>query len=157
TSADTAGGTINLGGNGASAFTNQGVINVTGATLGLYGSLTLAGLASINRSGGTVNLGGSLDLQNGTLALTAATGSWNLLGGSVKNGTLSESGGALLVFTNSGGTLTGMTVNGALDLSRQQNAWVRIYGGLVLNGTMSLGDAGGNTYGRLYFADSGSV
>jgi hypothetical protein len=152
-SADTAGGIINLGGNGADPFTNQGTINVSGATLGLYGSLTLAGLGTINRSGGTINLGGTLDLQGGTWALNAGTGSWNLIGGVVRNGTLNESGGALLLFTSAGGALSSVTVNGDMDLSRQPGAYVRVYGGLVLNGTMTLGDAPGNTYGRLYVAD----
>ena len=96
------------------------------------------------------------DLQGGTWTLNAATGSWNLLGGGVRNGTVSESGGALLVATSSGGTLTNVAVNGDLDLTRQANASVRVYGGLPLNGTLSLGDAAGSTYGRIYFGDGGS-
>ena len=56
---------------------------------------------------------------------------------------MSESGGTLLAFTNSGGTLTSITFDGDMDLSQQQGANARIYGGLVLNGTMYLGNAAG--------------
>ena len=65
------------------------------------------GRGTFSRSGGTVNLTGTLDNTGTTLALDATTGSWNLVGGTLKNGTLSESGGAELVFTSSGGRWTG--------------------------------------------------
>jgi hypothetical protein len=156
-SADTAGGTINVGSsNRIDPFINQGTLNVSGGTLGLYGSLTPAGLGTINRSGGTVKLGGLLDLGGGTLVLNAATGSWNLDEGTIQNGTLSEADGAVLAFTSDGGGLTGMTVNGDLDFSQQLNAYTFVYGGLVLNGTMSLGKADGSTSGHVLFADSGT-
>ncbi len=176
-SADTAGGTLTIG-NAGSAFTNQGAISaVAGATLGLYGSLTLqtriavmagatlglngsitlAGLGMIDRRGATINLGGTLDLGGGTLLLDTAGGAWNLTGGTIANGTITESGGVLLGFTNTrGGTLRSVTLNGDMDLSRQQGAGVRVLGGLVLNGTMSLGDAAGNTFGGVYFGDAGA-
>ncbi len=153
---DTAGGTIQLGGSGTSTFTNQGTVNVSAGVLNLYGNLTLAGLGTLNRTGGTVNLGGTLDLQSSLLNLDATTGSWNLLGGTIKNGTLNESGGAKLVLTNSGGALTSMTVNGDLDLTQQANTGLGFYGGLVLNGTVFLGNDAGTTYGRLYFGDTSS-
>ena len=155
--ADTSGGTLTLGGNGNATFTNTGTLNVSTGTVSLYGAMTLNGLGTIHRTGGTVNLGGTLDLQGGAWNLDAGTGSWNLLGGAVKNGTISESAGSLLVFTNSGGVLNGITVNGDMDLTRQLGTNVSIYGGLVLNGTMSLGDSAGTTYGRVYFADSGTA
>jgi membrane-associated phospholipid phosphatase len=151
------GGTIQFGGNGGSV-TNAGAMIVSGTTLSLYGSWTLAGLGTITRSGGTVNWSGTLDLGGGTLNLNAASGSWNLLGGTIRNGTIAESGGAVLVITNTGGnTLTNMTVNGDLDASQYQNANLRVYGGLTLNGNLLLGNAAGTTYGRLYFADSSSA
>ncbi|MEQ1828473.1 MAG: pre-peptidase C-terminal domain-containing protein, partial [Pirellula sp.] len=151
--ADVAGGTIHVG-NGATFFSNTGTINVSTGTLGLNGSMTLSGLGTINRTGGTINLGGTLDLQAGTWNLNAATGSWNLLGGTVKNGTIIETSGSLLVMTSNGGVFSGITVNGDLDMTRQTNTTLRVYGGLVLNGTMSLGDTAGSTYGRIYFGDS---
>ena len=41
--------------------------------------------------------------------------------------------------------------------SRSSRTPTRIYGGLVLNGTMYLGNAAGTTYGRLYVADGGTA
>ena len=148
-SADVAGGAITIN---AGAFTNAGTINVSGSTLNLNSSHTLSGLGTINRTGGTINLGGKLDLQNGTWTLDAVTGSWNLNGGSVWNGTLNQNVGSQLNYTNNGGSLVAMTVNGLMDLSQTSNTLVSVNGGLVLNGTMLLGNATGSTYGRVTFA-----
>ncbi len=150
-SADVAGGTIILGGGG---FSNTGTINVSAGTLNWTGNSTLVGLGTINRTGGTINLGGTLDLQGATWNLNAATGSWNLLGGTVKTGTITESNGSLLVMTSNGGVFNGITVNGPLDMSQVANAFVRIYGGLIHNGTMLLGNTSGSTYGRVLFGDT---
>ena len=91
-------GTLTLAG----AWSNGATVGVSGGgTLNLGGSFTTADVATFSRNGGTVNLTGTLDNTGTTLALNAATGSWNLVGGTLKNGTLSESGGAELVFTNS--------------------------------------------------------
>ena len=54
-----------------------------------------------------MNLTGTLNNTGTTLAFTAATGSWNLVGGTITGGTVTETGGAELTFTNSGGTLAG--------------------------------------------------
>src|SRR5581483_6985587 len=105
--ADTVGGTIQLVGTGS--LINQGTITATAGTLSLNGNLTLAGLGTISSRGGPVNLVGTLDLGGGTLTLNNATGSWNLVGGTLRNGTLSESSGALLVYTSTGGVLTNVT------------------------------------------------
>ncbi|MGA2621982.1 MAG: hypothetical protein ABSF26_30640, partial [Thermoguttaceae bacterium] len=94
---------------------------------------------------------GTLDNTGTILTLNAATGSWNLAGGTLKNGTLNESGGAELVFTNSSGTLDGVTANSDLDLATNNNANVHIVDGLTLNATARLGNAAGSTYGGLYF------
>jgi hypothetical protein len=69
-------------------------------------------------------------------------------------------GGSLLVFTGTtiagiGSTLMNVTVNGDMDLSQQPNTRVTVIGGLVLNGTMSVGKADSSTYGLVYFV-SGS-
>ena len=49
------GGTIDLGGNGTSPFTNQGTINVSSGTLGLYGDITLAGLGNFSPFNGALS------------------------------------------------------------------------------------------------------
>ncbi len=154
---DTTGGTFKLGGNGSATFVNQspGTINVSAGTLGLYGTLTLNGLGTLNRTGGAVYLTGRLDLGGGTLNLNATSGSWTLQGGTIENGTIDESDSAELVFSNAGGnTLSNIAFNGDMDLTQMQGANVTIYGGLPLNGTLYLGNAAGNTYGRVYFANA---
>ncbi|HND51723.1 MAG TPA: hypothetical protein PLV92_04980, partial [Pirellulaceae bacterium] len=150
---DSAGGGLSIGGNGTTPFTNSGRIEVASGVLTLNGTTTLVGLGIIERTGGAINLGGTLDLQGATWTLDATTGSWNLAGGAIRNGTLIENDGSLLVITNQGGTLDRMKVRGDLDASRFGNANVTIYGGLELNGSLLVGDAAGSTYGRIYFAD----
>jgi hypothetical protein len=101
------------------------------------------------RSGGTVNLTGTLDNTSTTLAFTTTTGSWNLVGGTLLGGTVTEASGAELTFTNSSGTLNGVTFNNDLDLT---NGAATVINGLTLNGsTANLGNASGSTSGGLFF------
>ena len=146
------GATLNLG-DASNAWTNAGTITASNATVNLGGSFTLAALGTFQRTGVTINLTGTLDDTGTTLSLDTTSGSWNLVGGTIENGTISESGGALLIPTSSGGTLNGVTVNGDLDLSQNSGASLTVYNGLVLNGTMYLGKADGSTAGYVYFGD----
>ena len=140
------GGTVTLNGN----WTNAGIITTSNnATLNLGGAFTRAGLGAFLRSGGTVNLTGTL---TGGLPLDAGTGSWNLMGGTIQGGRVDESGGSVLALTSSGGTLSGVTINGDVDGTQQIGATLTIVGGLVLNGSMSLGNASGSTYASVNFA-----
>ena len=137
---------LNLSGN----WVNTGGINATNATVNLGGTFTLVGLGTLSRSGGNVNLTGTLDAAGGTLTLGAATGSWFVNGGALRNAVLSQSGGAQLIFGN--GTLDGVTVNGDLDVGRQNNgAGVSVLNGLVLNGTLYLGNPTNQWYGQVGF------
>ena len=145
------GGTLALGGTWNAAGST---FAVTGGTLNLGGSFTTAGLGTFQRTGGTVNLTGTLDNTGTTLALTATTGSWNLVGGTLKGGTYTGAGGAELVFTASGGTLDGVTANANLDLTGFGNANATVIDGLTLNATALLGDSGNSNYGRLFFSNN---
>ncbi len=153
----TGGGTLALNG----AWSNTGTISETSSTVNLGGTFTLASMGTFNRSGGAVNLTGTLTNTGSTLALSASTGSWNLLGGTIAGGVVSVSGGAALVGTNSGGTLSGgVTLQGdaslpvALDLTMAGNANVLVSGGALTlnNATVSLGNSSGS-YGRMLFSD----
>ena len=144
------GGTLNLG-NGNNAWNNTGTISATNSTVNLGGYFTLATLGAFTHPSSTVNLTGTLDNTGTTLTLDASTGSWNLLGGEILNGTLDETDGASLVMSTSGGTLDGVTVNGNLDLTRVNGVSLTIMNTLTLNGTMSIGAADGSTYGFVYF------
>ncbi|HQU41211.1 MAG TPA: LamG domain-containing protein, partial [Pirellulales bacterium] len=149
---DAGGATLTLTGSG---WTNTGTITVTGSTVNLGGSFTQAGLGTFTPdSASTVNLTGTL---SGNLALTSSTGSWNLLGGTLAvdgggNGTLTTSGGAVLIATTSRGNLSGgYTLDGTLDMQSIYGAALTVSGGLTLNTTLNIGNAAGNTYGVLIF------
>ena len=143
--------TLNLG-SSSNAWTDGGTITATGSTVNLGGDFTLSALGSFTRSGGTVNLTGTLNDTSATLALDAATGSWNLLGGTISGGTVTEAAGAELAFTTSGGTLAGVTFDNNLDLTSVSDANATVTGGLTLDGaTVYLGNVAGSTYGYLYF------
>ena len=96
------GGTLSLSG----TWSNDGQIVVNNSVLNLGGSFTTAGLGSYTRSGGSINLAGSLDNTGATLVLDAATGSWNLRGGTLKGGTLATLDGTALAATGNGGSWT---------------------------------------------------
>jgi autotransporter-associated beta strand protein len=142
------GGTLAL--NGVWSNTN-GTLTENGGTLNLAGSFTTSGLGlgKFTRTGGTVNITGTL---TGSLPLTATTGSWVLNGGTIKSGTYSATGGAILSVNS--GTLDTVTANSDIDVTPVNGAQLVIKGGLPLNGTMSLGAANASTYGSVYFGDS---
>ncbi|MCE9591901.1 MAG: Ig-like domain-containing protein [Planctomycetes bacterium] len=117
---------------------NDGTISVTNSTLNLGGTFANADIGTLNRTGGTVNLTGVLTNTGATLALSAATGSWNLTGGTILGGTVTATGGAALTATTSGGTLDGVILSGDLNLSTA-SALVTVTNGLTLNGILTLG------------------
>jgi hypothetical protein len=128
----------------ASTWVDAGAIVVTtGGTVNLANSFTLTPQASFSGSGGTINLTGTLDLQGGTLDLSISTNSWQVLGGTLKNGTYVAGSSAALVFTNSGGTLDNITANSDLDLSQGQGVFANVLNNLTLhNATIRLGGDG---------------
>jgi hypothetical protein len=150
----TGGGTLNIQ---ATAWSNTGLITETNSTLILGGTFTTAALGNYSRTGGNINLVGTLNNVGSTLGLTAATGSWNLVGGTIQGGTVLASGGAKLVATTSGGTLNGVTLKG--DAAQTQpvlldvngyTVYVNVAGDLTLdNATLNL-----QNYGRIDFTGS---
>ncbi len=68
--------------------------------MNLGGTFALADLGTFNRSGGKVylgyNLSGVLNNAGTTLALDDATGSWVLNGGTIRGGTITTGGSAIL-------------------------------------------------------------
>ena len=150
-----AGGTLNLQGAG---WTNTGVINAPAGTLNLGGALTIAQLGSILSAGATVNLTGSLDNTGTTFTLDKTTGSWRLLGATIKGGTLTSSDGAQLVATSTGGILDGVTLTGdatlpsPLDIEGYSSN-VQVTHGLTLNQV----NLGIKNYGRIDFIDAAAA
>jgi fibronectin-binding autotransporter adhesin len=135
-------GTLNLG-SGVFPWSNAGTITANSATVNLGGTFTQAAMGTFNRTGGTVNVTGTM---TGDLALGSGTGSWNLNGGTLRNVVYSSSGGSSLGVTT--GTFDGVTVNGALDMTKTNGASLTLLNGLTLNGTLTIGDAS-TTYGEV--------
>ncbi len=120
------GSTLTLG----TAWSNAGTIVVTNSTLNLWGSFTTAGLGSYTPTGSTINLTGTLDNTGTTLILDAATGSWNLAGGTLDGGALATLDGTSLASSDDGGTLDGLTLGATVSGQAQPG-----------NVTVAIGDA----------------
>ena len=137
----------------AGTWSNTGTMNVqVGATLNLGGSFTTAGLGiftpapagSFSRTGGTVNVTGTLDNTGSTLALDSRTGGWNVFGGTIIGGTITTSGGNVLTAVNSSNTISGVTLDGTLDMGSVFAPKMNVTSGLTLNGTILLAAANGS-------------
>src|SRR5206468_7346750 len=115
-------GTVTFGG----PWANSGTIVVNNATATLNLGGTFSQVGTINNGAGTVNLTGT-DTVNGTLAFTATTGSWKLMGGTLVNATLSFAGGATLLVTSSGGTFNHVTLGS--DLTFANNGQITVVKG----------------------------
>ena len=96
-------------------FTNTGTISVSnGATLDLDVNLADVSLAGISvAAGGTINIDGGVD-NTGSVFTVPSGGGDVVLRGTVGGGTIVDPSGAL---TANGGTLSGVTYDGALNVS----------------------------------------
>ena len=160
-----ANGTLAMAGSG---WTNTGSISVNGGTLdlgninGSAGPFTTAGLGifapappgSFSRTGGTVNLTGTLDNTGSTLALDSRTGGWNVFGGTIIGGTITTSGGNVLTAVDSSNTMSGVTLDGTLDMGSVFAPKMKLTGGLTLNGTILLGGTSAGEVGTLTAQDT---
>ncbi len=158
---DPNGGTVKFTG----SWSNNGTINVTnGGTLDLGGNLTLASLGTLNRTPlttGTVALMGTLTLTGQTL--DGSTGPWTLSGGTIIGGTVSDS---LLTASSTANKLQDVTLAGALTVSNAGFPTIEVLGagltlqggsillegnsgGLLFNGSQTLGGSGTITFDNL--------
>ena len=109
-------------------LSNTGSITLAGgASLVLDTTFTLAGLGNVTNSGGAIYIEGTLDNAGSTLNGSSGLGQAVLYGGTVQGGTATPSG---LILSGYGGTLSGVTYDGTLDLS---NACVHLADGTVVN------------------------
>jgi fibronectin-binding autotransporter adhesin len=147
------------------AWTNLGSITLaSGAGLGLYGSMSTAGLGSITNSDGTIFLGGSLNNSGQTLNGSASYGQLLLWGGTISGGTVTSAG---VAFTNYAPTLSalptlsGVTFDGPLNLtSPTPGQLVHLASGTTVVGSSGSGPGtinvtGGAAY--LYFDNTQTV
>jgi RHS repeat-associated protein len=156
----TNGGTLSLAG----AWINGGTIIQTNSFLNLsVASLTLSGNGTNNGNifigGANVEAGGTL-VNNGTIAagsscaLGGATSFTYGGAGTIDGGTISISNGASLIL-NAHQTLDGVTIYGVIDVgSTVQGAGLWVTNGLVLNGTLLLGNPTNGQPGFLDFFGS---
>jgi RHS repeat-associated protein len=148
------------------SWKNTGTIVIDNSTLRLMGNYTQSDLGKISRTGGTIE---SYGILTGGLELNATTGSWTLSaagggnsggsviqggvkiaaggslileGGAIQGGVVTISPDAALYASPRGGTISGATVNGDIQLA-EDFSYVTISGGLVLNGRILL-TAGGS-------------
>jgi hypothetical protein len=129
-------------------WSNSGTISENSATLNLGGNFRLGDLGTLKRNGGAVDITGVLDNTGTVLNVGSGTslGSLAIVGGTIKNGTIRDTGlgvaapkalsGNQVVAT--GATLDGVIYEGKLDLSEDSSALI-IKNGINLTG---LGGAG---------------
>jgi len=97
-----------------------------------------------------------LDNTGTTLALTAATGSWNIAGGTIKGGTVTAAGGAALNISNA--TLEAVTLGS--DLAVGASGSLTLKDGLTLSNSAKLilnGNATASFNGTQSLAGAGEV
>ena len=110
---------LNLVGGGSTA--NTGVINVGGASTA---NLGVSAGHNINNTGGVINVG------NGSVI--------NQFGSTISGGTINTTGtGALVAFGSGSNFLSGVTLNGLLDMASGFGI-ERVINGLTLGGTISV-------------------
>jgi RHS repeat-associated protein len=170
--ADTSGGRLSISGN----WSNAGAINSTnGSTLILgpiagYGSAgTFTNTGTISGATGAIWIAETLNNTNSTLALTAATGTYYMVGGTILGGTVTTTGGAVLYASQYNGTLAGILFDGTLDMTGSQNellsATLTITDGLelspgstiIMGGNAALTDATLTFEGTQTLAGTGTV
>jgi fibronectin-binding autotransporter adhesin len=126
----------------APAWSNTGLITVNNATLDLSGTLQTGQLGRISETNGSVVLAGTLNNAGATLALGAGGGLGALsLTGTIDGGAITDAGGLLAITTARTALLDGVTDIGTLNLTQQAD-YLRIEGGLTLQGQANLTGAG---------------
>jgi len=136
-------GTISIAGGGTlgleGAWQNEGVITMLDSTVTLGGAFSLASLGDFQRSGGSVRITGTFDNAAGLL-LDAATGSWELVGGTIVGGSIATSDGAALVPTGSNGVLDTVTLDSPVVVP--SGTAFRVRNGITLNAMATIEPSG---------------
>ncbi|EXI69311.1 MAG: hypothetical protein AW08_00520 [Candidatus Accumulibacter adjunctus] len=111
---------------GGGGTTNTGTINVGAGAIPNNAALQVSGGHNINNTGGVINV--------------SADSVINQFGSTITGGTINTTGTGKLVAFNSGGNfLSGVTLNGTLDLASGTGI-ERVGNGLTLNGTINIGN-----------------
>jgi fibronectin-binding autotransporter adhesin len=105
---------------------------------------------SVSVSSGTLVLEGDLNVS-GTLS---GSGTFQFYQGTLRNATVAS--GTTITGTNGGGTLDNVTLNGTLDLATVTSV-VAVSNGLMLDGTVNVGNSGGTTAGSMVFINTQTI
>ena len=100
-------------------------------------SLSVTAKAPVNLGNGTLQIAGTL----------ASNGSFTIAGGTLRNATVPA--GTTITAVNSSNTLSGVTLDGTLDMGSVFAPKMTVTSGLTLNGTILLGGANGSDVGAL--------
>jgi len=139
------GDTVSL--NGAGTFTNTGLVSLSGSNsvLSLGMNETTAGLGNIQNLGGTLELAGTLTNTGAILAVGIGTALGAIeVSGDIIGGTIADAGGGI---DTMGGTFTGVTYEGVLNLSTT-SAYLILSGGNTLTGAGGTGATTINVTGQ---------
>ncbi|MGD1277561.1 MAG: CARDB domain-containing protein [Tepidisphaeraceae bacterium] len=123
---------------------------VNGGTLTLQATGWIDSGINESDANSTINLSGSFANAGNTIALSGP--GTIAVNGTITGGTVNVASGT--IFSGTGGTLDGVTVNGNWQVTGNNNLTVK--DGLSLNGAVSLGDNNGNI-GYLNFTGSQSL
>ena len=120
---------------GGGSTSNTGTINVGAGPIPNNAALQISGGHNITNTGGVINI--------------SADSVVNQFGSAITGGTINSTGtGRLVAFNNNNNILSGVTLNGTLDLASGTGV-ERVVGGLTLNGSINV-----NSNSVLSFAGS---
>ena len=109
---------------GAGSTINTGTINIGAGAIPNNAALQVSGGHNINNTGGVINI--------------SADSVLNQFGSTISGGTINSTGtGRLVAFNSNSNFLSGVTLNGVLDLASGTGI-ERVTGGLVLNGAANV-------------------
>ncbi|MBS0392025.1 MAG: choice-of-anchor D domain-containing protein [Proteobacteria bacterium] len=130
-------------------LTNGGNVNIDAFLLTLQGGGSTTNTGTINVGAGPIpnnaalNIGSGHNVNNAGGVINVSPDSVVNQFGSISGGTINTTGSGKLASGNSAGSvLSGVTINGTLDVQAIANARNRIANGMVLNGTANVGNGG---------------
>ena len=127
-------------------LTNAGGIDIDAFMLTLQGggSTTNSGTINVGTASVTASLQAFNDIANTGGVIKLANGSFlNQFSSAITGGTINTTGtGALMVFSNNSNALSGVTINGLVDMATNANSRERVSNGLTLNGTVNVANGG---------------
>jgi autotransporter-associated beta strand protein len=126
-------GILTINGNWSNA---DGTMIVCGGVMALGGTFTTAGIGTFSHTAGTVNVTGTMTNTDDVLSLGAASGVWNINGGTIRGGVINADSGTWLRAITSNSTLDGVTLNADIQLAA--NVALTMKNGLTLNGKMTM-------------------